>query len=345
VRHGSLGIDENVVGVDELLVVTVRDASALELLADLSGVDTGLVGSLCKVKNAAILISATLYRLATKAVDVETAVLLNPSDGLLVAAKDLVLVNLDFLAAVASYGAFATVLESLAGVDAAIVVTTSDPKIVAIGVLSADDCTLRDVLALSQDPRYRTLSTTLLVSGSTSLSILDVVLESPCLGFFVFLSVLVVLVGSIATSKESSAESEATSDLKLLAPVLGDVVPVLLLLMLMDVDILSGVLVPVLPAGVFVSAVVALLLLRLLRFLLAVVLLTMLVSAMVFVPAVVASIAVLHATPEGRRYRGCPVTLTPVRLDDFVVVTLVTDDVAVVVLCSGFPVLDHCEYK
>jgi len=342
VRHGSLGIDENVVGVDELLVVAVCDASTLELLADLSGVDTRLVRSLCKVKNAAILVSATLYRLATKAVDVETAVLLNPSDGLLVAAKDFVLVNLDFLAAIASHSASARVMESLAGVDAAIVVTTSDPEIVAIGVLSADDSTLRNVLALSQDPRYRTLSTALLVSGSTSLSILDVVLESPCLGFFVFLSVLVVLVGSITTSKESSAESEATSDLKLLAPVLGDVVPVLLLLMLVDVDSLSGVLVPVLAAGVLVSAVVALLLLWLL---LAVVLLTVLVSAMVFVSAVVSSSAVLQLAPEGRGYRGGPVTLTPVRLDDFVAMALVFDDVAVVVLCSGFPVLSHCEYK
>lgn len=72
--------------------------------------------------------------------------------------------------------------------------------------------------------------------------------------------------------------------------------------MLVDVDGLSGVLVPVLPAGVFVSAVVALLLLRLL---LAVVLLTMLVSAMV------GSTAVLHTTPEGGRHRGSPVTLTP----------------------------------
>jgi len=104
----------------------------------------------------------------------------------------------------------------------------------------------------------------------------------------------------------------------------------------MDVDSLSGVLVPVLPAGVFVSAVVALLLLR---FLLVVLL------AMVFISAVVSSIAVLQLTPEGRGYRGGPVTLTPVRLDDFVAMTLVFDDVAVVVLCSGFPVLSHYEYK
>jgi len=296
----------------------------LELLADLSGVDTRLVGSLCEIKNATVLVSATLYRLSAKAAEVETAMLLNPSDGVLVTDEDLVLVNLDFLATVAGDGASARVLESLAGVDAAIVVSTSDPEIVAIGILSANDSTLRDVLALSQDPRYRTLSTTLVELGSTSLSIMDPVLQSPCLGFFVLLSVLVVLVGGVTASKESGAGKEATSDLKLLAPVFGDVVPVLLLLMLVDVDRLSGVLVPVLSAGVFVRTVVSL------RFLLAV-----LVSAMV----------ALHATPEGRCHVGSPVTLTPMRLDDFVFVTLVTDDVAVIVLCSGFPVLSHCEYK
>lgn len=57
-----------------------------------------------------------LDRLSTKAVDVESAVLLDPSDRLLVADEDLVLVDFDFLATVAGHCASARVTESLAGV-------------------------------------------------------------------------------------------------------------------------------------------------------------------------------------------------------------------------------------
>jgi hypothetical protein len=286
-----------------------------------------MVTSTSDVEDTTIAITATLDGAGTtEGGDAERTVLAHPSDGVGVTAEDFVLINFDFFAAKARHGALAAVFECLSGVDTALNVCASDPEFTRLFAAS-NDRIRRDILALSQHPVDRTGLTLV----TTALSVLEPVLETPCFGFAIFLVVLMVLVSHVSTSENSSTSHQATTDLDLLTTTLIEIVPVLLLLVLVDLDRLLAVLIPSCSGSSGLLLLVVLLLLLLL------------LAAMVLLTTVVSAIAILHAAPEGRGDVGCPVTLTPVGLDDLVVVAVVAHNITIVVLCSGFPRVDHFE--
>jgi hypothetical protein len=285
-----------------------------------------VVKSTSDVEDATIAVTATLDGAGTtEGADAERTVLAHPSDGVGVTAEDFILVNFDFLAAKARHGALAAVFECLSGVDTALNVCASDPEFTRL-FLASNDRIRREILALSQHPVDRTRLTLV----TTALSVLEPVLETPCFGFAIFLVVLMVLVSHVSTSENSCTGHQATTDLDLLTTTLIEIVPVLLLLMLVDLDTLLAVLIP----GCSGSSGLLLLVLLLL---------VLLLAAMVLLTTVVSAIAILHAAPEGGGLVGCPVTLTPVGLDDLVIVAVVAHNITIVVLCSGFPRVDHFE--
>jgi len=328
--------DEDLELLDDLLLATVCDAGAAEPLIVLAGVGAILVVGLGDLERCSVLLLASLYD-AISAVIV--AVDSNPFDTAGVSEEDLISIDLDLLAAIANDGAFAEVTTGFAEMESTLIVGTSDVEDIAALLPTTLDGALGNVGPLGQNPGSGALWAMGVESGGALLCIIEPVRYSPGLGFVLLLALLVMLESGETSTQQRSTGQETATDLELLLPLIVEIVPVGLLLVLGGLDG-GGRGSWVGDASTTVAVLRLLGLLRLLLLGLLVVLAAVTSTALVLL-AVVATMVTLRATPECGGYIRSPVALTPVWLDDFVLRAAVLDDAAVIVLCTWFPALDH----
>jgi len=332
--------EDTIVLFDDLFLAAVCDASTTQFVAVLAGLSSTLVECLSDEERRAIGFPSSL----DGSLRAEVVVALgNPLALAIVTEKDLVRVNLDLFTTVADDGTLLQMSTSLAEMDSSLIVGAGDVKdlVVCVVLLAAHDGAPGDILSVGQDPGVRALRTRAMERSRARLSVLEPVGHGPSIGLLVFLTLLVRVEGSKASSQKTSARKKTATELELLLPLIVEVVPVGLLLLFRGLGC----------CGVSALASATVLELLLLGWLLLLLLLLLLLPLLAFAAVVMSTVVsattgaalILHATPERGGVGWRPIALTPVWLDDFVGDALIDHDGVVVVLCAGFPLLDHDE--
>jgi len=335
----NLGVAQDAVVLDLLLVAVVGNVCTVQLGAALSGVGGIMVGCLDDVERGTVVFTTTLNGpAALEGVLVEPAGDVNPSNGVTVTDEDLVGVEMNFVVLVTDHGTFLKDLGSLSELDTTILEGTAGVEN-STSLLTDGDSVAGHVLALVENPSDTTLVSAAVILISANLGIPEPVLETPSEGFFLLLTLVMRFPGHVTTSKETGACEKAASNLELLLALVVDIVPVLLLFLMRNVDLLIGMRLVTALLWLLVALLLAIVLLwRLLLLLLATAIASLLLTVVLLLAA-----SVLHFAPQGWSNGRAPIALRAMRLDDFILVSFILHNIVVVVLSTWFPAVDHID--
>jgi hypothetical protein len=280
---------------------------------------------------------------------IETAVNLNPFYGVSVSDEDFVGFQVNLFVLIPNNCALLEDIGSLTKLDAAILERTASVKSSAT-LLSDWNGIARDVFTLIEDPGDAITTAIAVVLLGAALGFPDPVLKTPSEGFFLFFALFVMFPCHVTASKETSTSEQASTGNKLFLAVIIQVVPVLLLLLVRDVDLLVGVrsvasLVVLRNRGSLILLLL-LLLLTVTTLLLAIAALLLAIAALLLttIATLVITIVIRNTSPQSGGDRRAPIALRAMRLDDLVLVAFVLYDSTKVVLSSGFPAIDHFDF-
>jgi hypothetical protein len=322
--------------------VTIEgDISAVKLRGTFSRMSSVVVGCLDDIERGAIVLAATLNRPASLERSlIEPTRDVDPSNSVTVADEDFVSVEVDLVVLVSDHSTLLEDVGCLAELDTTILEGSASVEN-ATSLLTDGDSVAGHVLALVENPSNTTLVSAPVVLISADLRVPKPVLETPGECLFLLLALIMRFPSHITTSKETGACEKTTSDLEFVLALVVDIVPVLLLLLMRNIDLLIGV-------GLITAALLRLLIVLLLALLLAVTTLLLTIAALLLaaIPSLLAAsvITILHATPQGWSNGRAPIALGAMRLDDFVVVSFVLYNVPLVVLSTWFPAVDHIDF-
>jgi hypothetical protein len=292
-------------------------------------------------RSSVVLATAFDWPESLKSPFIESAGKLNPFHGVGVSDENFVGLQVNLIVLIPNNCALLEDIGGLTKLDAAILERTASVKFSAT-LLSDWNGVTRDVFTLIEDPGDAITTAIAVVLLGTALGFPDPVLKTPSEGFFLFFALLVMFPCHVTASKETSTSEQASTSYKLFLAVIIQVVPVLLLLLVRDVDLL-----------VRVWSVASLVVLRnrgslilLLLLLLTVTTLLLAIAALLLTPiaTLVITIVIRNTSPQSGGDRRAPIALRAMRLDDLVLVAFVLYDGTEVVLSSGLPAIDHFDF-